>query len=117
MYYNTTGLTGDELKQAVARAKSQNEAILLIFLNTRKGYGPSQIHHLLTKAGHKLLLTSVRRGMCDLTDKTKDLIRTDEKRPGQTGKDKEFVWTLNVKKYPTIDSTPQQLFNSNDKAA
>lgn len=114
MYHNTTLKTGDELKEAVARCKGQNEAILLIFLNTRRGYGPSQLHSLLTKAGHKLLLTSVRRGLSDMTKK-KDLVKTDKQIPGMYG-DPEHVWALNVNKHPTVNSTPQSLFQ-NDKAA
>ena len=73
-YYKTTNISGEELKQAVARAKSQTEAIRLIFLNTRKPFSPSQILGLLQKAGHNILLTSVRRSISDLTEKYPALI-------------------------------------------
>lgn len=106
-FYNTTALTGDALKEAVARARSHNAAILEIFLNTRKGYGPSQIHALLVKAGRKVDINSVRRGMTDMTKKTKDLVMTGDKRPGQYGRDAEHVWEVNPETHPFINSKAQ----------
>ncbi|MES2620214.1 MAG: hypothetical protein V4615_05110 [Bacteroidota bacterium] len=116
IYHNTTGLVGEELKEAVQRAKFHNEAILSIFLNTRQGYGPSQIHKLLTKAGRKIDINSVRRGITDMTTKTKDLVKTSQRRPGQYHTDPEYVWQINPIKYPSQQGEQTALFN-NEKAA
>ena len=67
MFYNTISLTGDDLKKAVTTARSQQDAIMIIFENSRKPFTPSAIHGMTTRAGHKWVLTSIRRAMSDLT--------------------------------------------------
>lgn len=74
-FYNTIGLTGEDLKQAVIRAENQDEAIYLIY-KTGKPYSPSQIHRLMEKAGKTLPITSVRRSITNLT-KSGKLVKTE----------------------------------------
>jgi hypothetical protein len=95
MFYNTINLSGDDLKQAVATAKKEQEAIMLIFENTGKPFTPSAIHGMLTRAGHTWLLTSVRRAITDLTTEGK-LEMLPNMKVGPYGS-KEHFWKLKNK--------------------
>lgn len=75
-FYNTIGLAGDDLKQAVINAENQDAAIYLIYENTGKPYSPSQILRLMEKAGKTLPLTSCRRSITNLT-KSGKLVKTN----------------------------------------
>lgn len=108
-YYNTTGLTGPALKEAVTAAKSLEEAIMEVFKNTRRGYSPWQMHGLMIKAKRNIPVTSVRRAMTNLTRGSNDLFMTDQMIPGEYTRP-EHVWILNVSKWPTITGTQQKLF-------
>lgn len=79
IYYNTTHLSGDALKHAVAAAARQDQAILLLFENCGRPFSPSQVYRLMQKAGHNWPITSVRRAITNLEQagrltKTGDLI-------------------------------------------
>jgi len=69
MYHNTTHLSGNDLKKAVAEAAKQDDAILLIFKNCNRSFSPSEVEDLCLKAGHKYLKTSIRRSITNLTKK------------------------------------------------
>lgn len=97
-YFNTTNLTGDALKKAVTNANNQEQAILLIFTNTRSAYSPSQIMALCEKAGRRWPIHSIRARMTELTT-NKHLIKTMQKREGLYKED-EHIWKLNPDKYP-----------------
>ncbi len=92
MYYNTTNLSGEELKEAVIKAKTQQEAIMLIFQNSQKPFTPSMIWGMTSRAGHQWVLTSVRRCMTDLTTDGK-LEKLPHQKIGMYGA-KEFYWQL-----------------------
>ena len=89
-YYNTTHLSGEELKQAVKSAEKQEAAVLILFQNTDRSYSPSQVMNLMEKAGWNCSLTSWRRAITNLTDKGV-LQKTDEQIKGLYGKP-EFKW-------------------------
>lgn len=84
-FYNTVNLSGEELKQAVANAKAQEDAILIIYQNTRKPYTASQITALTEKAGHKWPIWSNRRALTNLK-KSGELVKCDYTIGGPQGK-------------------------------
>lgn len=90
-YYNTTFLQGAELREAVACAKDQDRAVLLIFENTNRSFSPSEILRLIEKTGKKPPLTSIRRSITNLTKQGK-LRKLNEMGRGLYGKP-EHKWT------------------------
>ena len=66
-YWNTTHLTGDALRGAIAAAEHQDAAILTIFRNANGPLSPSQAWALCERAGKRWPLTSVRRAITNLT--------------------------------------------------
>lgn len=113
-FYNTTGLTGDELKNAIARAKSLEQSILLLFKNTNRGWSPSQVLKLMQKAGKQQPITSIRRAITNLTS-AGDLVKSPEQVLGLYN-DPEHVWVINRKKYPSMQGTQESLFNDKKTA-
>jgi response regulator of citrate/malate metabolism len=88
-YYNTTNLSGADLKDSTKKAQTQNEAVMEIFrMNT--SMSPSQVwkYYGTTKAP----LTSIRRSITTLT-KDGYLKKTILQRHGVFGKP-EYVYTL-----------------------
>ena len=65
-YYNTTSLTGSDLKQAIYQASKQDEAIKMLY-DLGKSYSPSQIREYCLRAGRDWPLTSCRRSITNLT--------------------------------------------------
>lgn len=94
-YYNTTRLTGEALKRACSKARSQEQAIHMLFVSSKRGCAtPSQIQQIYEKwTGKKILITSVRRALNVLTNKQKVLVKTDTKVPSPYG-DVEHIWVL-----------------------
>ena len=90
MFYNTTNLSGEELKKAVSVAESQQKAIMLIFENSNKPFTPSAVWGMLQRAGRPWLLTSTRRAMTDLTAEGK-LEMCPEMKEGPYGS-REHFW-------------------------
>ena len=90
-YWNTTRLTGAELREAVQSADKQDAAVLAIF-DSRPGQNlsPSQVWRIGCDLGARWLLTSVRRSMTNLTDE-RELVKLDDRIDGTYGR-KEFVW-------------------------
>ncbi len=110
IFYNTIQLTGTDLKQAVASAKTQEKSILLIFLNTRRSYTASEITRLTQKAGRKYPIWSNRRALTNLMQKSKDIVKTSILVMNvDTGKP-EHKYELNYLKYPTQQPTQKELF-------
>ena len=107
-YYNTTRISGEELKEAVKSARKQDDAILLIYLNTRLQYSPWQIHQLMIKAGWKHPITSSRRSITNLT-KSGHLIQTSDKVVGEYGR-LEYQWKINPATHPTATAQQAELF-------
>ncbi len=95
-YYNTTNLTGGELKSSIAKAKAQAVIILEFFkANPGKLYTPPEVQALCGLEGAPL--TSVRRAITCLTNSL-DLINTYETSPGKYGAP-NFKWKLNTCKH------------------
>lgn len=97
-YFNTTNESGTTLNNNVAKAKSQEEEIINVFIfekgisikkETNLGFSPSELYDGL----ETYPITSIRRALTNLTKQGK-LIKTDEKRIGMYGRS-EYVWKLN----------------------
>ena len=102
-YFNTTALSGPELKQAIASAKSQDEQVLCIFRrHPHLSLGPSQVYALGIGEGLRWLLTSVRRSISNLTDENV-LEKLDVKRMGAHGA-REYLWRL---RQPAVQAQSQ----------
>lgn len=90
-YWNTTRLTGSELREAVLSADKQEAAVLAIFDRwPAQPMSPSQVWRIGCDQGCHWLLTSVRRAMTNLTDE-RELVKLDDRVDGAYGR-KEFVW-------------------------
>lgn len=86
-FYNTTNISGDELKVACKRAASQQALVLDFFQQHPDGmYTASQVYVMLEMKAKGVPLTSVRRAMSNLKIMGK-LLRTSEKRKGFFGAD------------------------------
>ena len=103
MYYNTTHLTADQLREAIESCNRQEIRVRQLY----RQYGdmtPSECHRHFTddptQAGYAPL-TSIRRAIHDLTDKGL-LFKTDRKRTGIYGRD-EYVWSANLLAVPAPD--------------
>lgn len=92
-YFNTTQLTGEDLKQAVTDAKDQEEAIYIIYKTTDKPFTPSSILGMMERAGHRLPITSVRRAITNLTDR-KLLVMLPNMKTGPYNRP-EHYWRIN----------------------
>ncbi len=77
-YYNTTSESGQLLMEFTNRANVQDIIILDLFQETRKPLTAWECWELLEAKGHKMLFTSVRRGINTLV-KHSQLINTGEK--------------------------------------
>ena len=83
-YYNTTHLTGFELKESRRKANTQEDRILTFFeKNADKAFSPEDIQIYCMMANRPL--TSVRRAITNLT-KEGYLRKTSHMKPGNYGK-------------------------------
>jgi len=83
-YYNTTHLTGFELKESRRKANTQEDRILTFFeKNADKAFSPEEIQTYCMMANRPL--TSVRRAITNLT-KEGCLRKTSHMKPGNYGK-------------------------------
>jgi hypothetical protein len=88
-FFNTIGLRGDELHNAILTARNQEEAVLAIMSNG-KLWSPSEVWKAGDRVGKRWLLTSVRRAMTTLEEEMV-LEKTDTTIPGPYGKP-EHCW-------------------------
>jgi len=93
-HHNTTNETRDTLTLMDAKARSLEDKIETLFLVYRQPTSPSGVKRALDKAfkaDH--LLTSIRRGMTNLTTNSGILERLDIKVKGMYGRP-EHLWDL-----------------------
>jgi len=90
-YFNSTSLTGLELRAAITAARHQDAAILVIFQNARGPLSPSDVWRLCEQAGKQWPLTSVRRAITTLTS-AGALTQTGFQKRGIYGR-LEYCWT------------------------
>jgi len=123
-FFNTIRLNTEELQRANARAAALEDLIENIYkANPNTELSPSQIHFIVnTKYQLNSLLTSVRRGLSNLSDKVRyekkglqpPLFKTDNLIPGQYGKN-EHTWklatntTITTGSFTTSNPQPTQL--------
>lgn len=92
-HYNTTGETGDALKEKKRRAKNQEDLIKSILHSYRiRETSPWQVHQMV---GDRALITSIRRAMNTLTSE-RYMNKTNRKRKGPYGN--EHVWVVDLDK-------------------
>lgn len=86
-FYNTTGLSGDELKDKRKKVAGQTAKILKLFEDhPHTLFTPWQVYYHF---GQQLMITSIRRAITDLT--TDGLLeKCDRKRSGPAN---EWNWT------------------------
>jgi Fe2+ or Zn2+ uptake regulation protein len=80
-YYNTNKLSGDDLKQANAQAKFQQDLILDIFKERGEAMTPFEVQACLEAKNKAYPITSIRRAISNLTD-AGELVKLDLMRPG-----------------------------------
>lgn len=91
-YVNTTRDVGSELQKNEAKAQSLQVRVLEWFKSNYRGaYRPSEVHKALSKEG-RVLITSIRRAMSNLT-KAEHLVKTDLQKMGPNGSP-EYLWKL-----------------------
>jgi hypothetical protein len=91
-YFDTTKLPAPQLREARAIASHQDDMVIAVFDKARKGLTPSEVWRRLTDQGRKILLTSVRRSMTNLSNNDEpELRKTTERRIGAYGRP-EWVW-------------------------
>jgi predicted ArsR family transcriptional regulator len=98
-YFNTTQEVGRELHEWEAKAKSQEDLILVYFQARGGEWSPSQI--LQRVFSGRIPITSVRRAMTNLTDQGQ-LFKTDHKCRGSFGRP-EYLWRLPTPRDPQRD--------------
>lgn len=92
-FYNTTNLTGDNLKDSHERAKTQDEKIIEFFRRYPDvNYTPFEVQERLKM--WQTPITSIRRSITNLTD-TGLLEKTDIQRQGMYGK-ANYAWRLKL---------------------
>ncbi len=93
VYYNTTGLNGSLLQEAITAAHTQDEIILKIFKQTGREWSPGQIYQYLTVTLRRpALLTSCRRSITNLCG-AGELIKTGNQVQGIYGRP-ENTWIV-----------------------
>lgn len=90
-FFNTIHLSGDDLAQAIATAKNQEDAVLAVMADG-KLRAPSEVWQIGVDAGRRWLLTSVRRAMSNL-EHDERLTKTDVRIPSPHGSF-EHCWVL-----------------------
>jgi hypothetical protein len=90
MYFNSNRLTGRDLHQAIASARFQNDAVLVIFANASRALTPSEVRAMCLRAGRRWPIASIRRAITTLTKEHK-LRKTDTRKPGPEGAP-EHLW-------------------------
>lgn len=92
-FFNTIGFKGKKLKEATENCKNQNDKILFLFESkSERGFTPCEVHAIYIDVFEDVPLTSIRRGITQLTLKGK-LSKTLAQRVGKYGKE-NYVWIL-----------------------
>lgn len=91
-FYNTTHLTGRDLRDAQSSAKKQDVLVLTIFRGCNRELTPSEVWRMGQANGSDWLLTSVRRSMHTLT-RERLLVKCETYRIGPY-KRPERTWKL-----------------------
>jgi len=90
MYFNTTNLKGDELKERQSRARTQAQDVQEILELAGKPLGASEILRRLQAPNKNPPITSVRRALSNLKSSGK-VIKTPARVTGMYGT-KEYTW-------------------------
>lgn len=94
-YFNTTHLEGRDLEKEKQDAKKQEQRIIKIFRNEKRGLTPWEVNSLYQiYFGALIIITSTRRAITTLTNKG-ILIKTSEKKLGNHKK-LNYIWKLNT---------------------
>lgn len=104
VYHDTIPISEEKLPEAREKASIQ-KGIVLDFFRQRfsMSFTPAEVHEILEHDGHKILLTSVRRSITNLTKENK-LIKCDysESKKGAYGA-LNRVWKYNTGYIPCIN--------------
>jgi len=94
MYYNTTNISGEQLKQDLRNASKQ-EVIIFRYFKLNREASPSQVFDKRMEIGlGDIPLTSIRRAITTLA-KNNELIKTSSQVTGMYGKP-EYIWRFPV---------------------
>lgn len=94
IFFNTSRLQGEELKQATKKAYTQNEAVFEVFRYCNMAISPSHCLMLLeSRTRMTWLITSVRRAITTL-EKQGRLVKTNVQVPSPY-RGKEYLWKIN----------------------
>jgi hypothetical protein len=85
MFYNTTGETPEKIKEYEQHNGTQNGRILHIFKLVGKPLTPEDVEAIYCRQYPAALLTSIRRGISNLT-REGYLRETGNKKPGKFGR-------------------------------
>ena len=102
MYYNTTHQSGSVLTRLEDKTESQEKDILLLF-HSHKVLSPSQAFLLMRSIQNRILLTSVRRAITNLTNQGY-LRKSSARIPGMHGHP-EYLWQF----VPFLEDQPLPL--------
>ena len=103
-YYNTTHLTADQLRDAIASCNRQEIRVRQLY----RQYGDMTPSECWDKYGSSFCpITSIRRTITDLTDKGL-LHKTGKLKPGPYGKP-EHVWTTAAPSEELFDLTRKEM--------
>ena len=92
-FHNTIALEGQDLLEAIDKAKTQEEKTLIFFRNSvGKEFTPDEVTKLVFK--DSCPITSVRRAMSNLTRMGK-IYKTENKKAGRFGSP-NYMWKLSV---------------------
>jgi Fe2+ or Zn2+ uptake regulation protein len=95
-FHNTINIAAKTLKEAKKKVNEQEALIMTYFKKHRNAMPtPWQVHEWMKATGHEILITSVRRGLTNLSDAGK-LIKSDVLFQGPQGKP-NHAWMLNAK--------------------
>ena len=102
-YHNTVPEEGERLHGYQEKAKTRDQMVLEVFKwNQGVTFTPSDIYEILTEWGDKILLTSVRRAISNLT-RARRLVKCqrDQARPG-IHKRNNRAWRYNDQYLPNL---------------
>jgi Fe2+ or Zn2+ uptake regulation protein len=93
-YYDTTKEENSNQIALFTAKNSKQEVIILRVFQSGAKMTPFDVQRILKSKGHNIPITSVRRGITDLTTQG-HLVKLDEKGPGEYGR-KCFKWQIHT---------------------